>query len=297
MNNKLSNLTINILTYKTNKEILKNCIDSISREVVINIIENSKKFENEGYIQNIDRNINIICSGKNLGYAGGHNFGITKVKTRYVLILNPDLVCMNSYFDKIKNYIDENVNFHVIGSQYEKNKMNKPAYGLFDQKKYNPNITVDQNNLQKVDWVVGCSMLIDLSKFSNKKLFDENFFLFYEETDFCRSVKLNKGLVFSSKDLIVDHYGEKGSFASELDQQFSYLKLRNWHLMWSSFYYNKKNYSYNYAFKLHIVSLIKSIFKVIFFAIFLNKHHLTKHLYRFLGLFNAMIGKSSSFRL
>ena len=290
-------ITIVVVTYQTNRKILFKCLKSINKNIKVLIIENSKKFENEGYIQNIDRNINIICSGKNLGYAGGHNFGITKVKTRYVLILNPDLVCMNSYFDKIKNYIDENVNFHVIGSQYEKNKMNKPAYGLFDQKKYNPNITVDQNNLQKVDWVVGCSMLIDLSKFSNKKLFDENFFLFYEETDFCRSVKLNKGLVFSSKDLIVDHYGEKGSFASELDQQFSYLKLRNWHLMWSSFYYNKKNYSYNYAFKLHIVSLIKSIFKVIFFAIFLNKHHLTKHLYRFLGLFNAMIGKSSSFRL
>jgi N-acetylglucosaminyl-diphospho-decaprenol L-rhamnosyltransferase len=296
MNNKLSNLTVNILTYRTNREILRNCIDSISDEVVINIIENSKKFENEEYIKNIDRNINIICTGKNLGYAGGHNFGITKVKTRYVLILNPDLVCMNSYFDKIKNYIDEKVNFHVIGSQYEKNKMNKPAYGLFDKKRYNPSITIDQNNLQKADWVVGCSMLIDLNKFSNKKLFDDNFFLFYEETDFCRSVKLNNGLVFSSKDLIVDHYGEKGSFATELDQQFSYLKLRNWHLMWSSFYYNKKNYSYNYAFKLHIISLIKSIFKVIFFAIFLNKHHCTKHLYRFLGLFNAMIGKSSSFR-
>ena len=52
MNNKLSNLTVNILTYKTNREILNNCIDSISNEVTINIIENSKKFENEEYIKN-----------------------------------------------------------------------------------------------------------------------------------------------------------------------------------------------------------------------------------------------------
>ena len=40
MNNKLSNLTVNILTYKTNKEILKDCINSISKSVKINIIEN-----------------------------------------------------------------------------------------------------------------------------------------------------------------------------------------------------------------------------------------------------------------
>ena len=191
MKNNLSNLTVNILTYKTNTEILKKCINSIDRSVFINIVENSPIFKNEEYFRNLYNNINIICTGSNLGYGGGHNFGISKVKTRYVLILNPDLVCMNSYFDKLNNYLDENVNFHVIGSQYETNKMNKPAYGLFDQKKFNTNITVDQNNLQKVDWVVGCSMLIDLNKFSNKKIFDDNFFLFYEETDFCRTIKLN----------------------------------------------------------------------------------------------------------
>ena len=44
MNSNLSNLTINILTYKTDKEILKNCIKSIDKSIVINIIENSNKF-------------------------------------------------------------------------------------------------------------------------------------------------------------------------------------------------------------------------------------------------------------
>ena len=297
MNNKLSNLTVNILTYKTNKVILKNCIDSISSEVVINIIENSNKFENKEYLQNFKHNINIICTGSNLGYAAGHNFGISKVKTRYVLILNPDLICMSSYFENIKNYLNEDVNFNIIGSQYEKDKMNKPAYGLFDKKGINPILPIDNKKLQNVDWVVGCSMLIDLKKFSNTKLFDENFFLFYEETDFCRSVKLNNGLVFSSKNLIIDHYGEKGSFASETDNKYSYLKLRNWHLMWSSFYYYKKNYSYSYAFKLLIGSLVKSFFKLIFFAILFNKYNFTKHLFRFSGLLNSMIGKSSWFRL
>ena len=297
MNNKLSNLTVNILTYKTNREILNNCIDSISNEVAINIIENSKKFENEDYIKSKKKNISIICTGSNLGYAAGHNYGISKVTTRYVLILNPDLICMNAYFDNVKNYLNDQVDFHIIGSQYEKNKMNKPAYGLFEKKKINPPLSIDKLNLQSVDWVVGCSMLIDLKKFSNKKLFDENFFLFYEETDFCRSVKLNNGLVFSSKDLIIDHYGEKGSFATEISNKYSYLKLRNWHLMWSSFYYHKKNYGYFHAFKLSIGSLIKSFFKLIFFAILFNKYNFTKHLFRFSGLLNSMIGKNSWFRI
>ncbi len=297
MENKLSNLTINILTYKTNKEILKDCINSINKDVLINIVENSNKFENEEYFKELDHNINIICTGDNLGYGGGNNYGISKVDTRYVLILNPDLLCLKNYFTKIEKYLTDDIDFHIIGSQYEDSKMDKPAYGLFEKKDFNPIIPVNEKNLQKVDWVVGCSMLIDLSKFTNKKLFDENFFLFYEETDLCKRVKLNNGSIFSSKDLIIDHYGEKGSFATESKNKYPYLKLRNWHLMWSSFYYYKKNYTYMYAFKLLFGSLIKSFLKIIFFAIILNKYNFTKHLYRFLGLINSMIGKNSSFRI
>ena len=98
-----------------------------------------------------------------------------------MLILNPDLIFLDGYFEKIQNYLNDNIDFSIIGSQYQKDKMNKPAYGLINYKGYNPNITVDKNNLQSVDWVVGCSMLIDLDKFANKNIFDDNFFLFYEE--------------------------------------------------------------------------------------------------------------------
>ena len=55
MNNKLSNLTVNILTYKTNKEILKNCINSISKSVLINIVENSNKFEDAENFKKLDQ--------------------------------------------------------------------------------------------------------------------------------------------------------------------------------------------------------------------------------------------------
>ena len=41
MNNKLSNLTVNILTHRTNTKILTDCVKSISKDVAINIIENS----------------------------------------------------------------------------------------------------------------------------------------------------------------------------------------------------------------------------------------------------------------
>ena len=39
--NNLENLTVIIVTFKTNEEILFNCIDSIKKEVKILLVENS----------------------------------------------------------------------------------------------------------------------------------------------------------------------------------------------------------------------------------------------------------------
>jgi N-acetylglucosaminyl-diphospho-decaprenol L-rhamnosyltransferase len=296
MNNLLSNLTVNILTYRTNQEILENCIMSIDKTVRINIIENSHELKNQEHYKKLNPNLEVYLTGKNLGYGRGHNFGLQKVKTQYVLILNPDLVCKENYFKNIQVYFTKDIDFSIIGSQYEKHKMDKPAYGLFESKIYNDNLPTNEINLQKVDWVVGCSMLFNLEKFNNRNLFDENFFLFFEETDLCRRTKLLGQNIYSSKSLLIDHFGEKGSFASDENNKLSYIKLRNWHLMWSSFYYYKKNNNYMFALKKSLGTLVRSFFKAIFYSIIFNKNEKTKYYYRFLGLYNSMIGRKSWYR-
>ncbi len=296
MNNLLSNLTVNILTYRTNEEILENCILSIDKSVKINLIENSTELKNQLFFEELNSNIKVFCTGKNLGYAAGHNFGLKNVKTKYVLILNPDLICKENYFKNIQKYLNNESDYSIIGSQYEESKMNKPAYGLFNVKKNNNDLPMNENYLQKVDWVVGCSMLVNLEKFNDRNLFDENFFLFFEETDLCKRIKLIGGNIYSSKALIIDHFGEKGSFATDKNNELEYIKLRNWHLMWSSFYYYKKNNNYFFALKNSLGSLIRSIFKTIFYSIVFNKLERTKYFYRFLGLYNSMLGNKSWYR-
>tara|TARA_B100001540_G_C15803065_1_gene640781 strand:+ start:818 stop:1714 length:897 start_codon:yes stop_codon:yes gene_type:complete len=296
-NNRIPDISINILTYKTDKKILENCVKSINIPAPINIIENSKKFKDERYFKKIKKNIKIFCSGKNFGYAGGHNYGLSKAKTRYVLICNPDVIFNKNYFRNINKYLTKDLNFHIIGSQYIKKNMNKPAYGLFKTNALNPKTPVNNKGLQKVDWVVGCTMLIDLKKFSNTNIFDKNFFLFYEENDLCMRIKLINGLVYSSKKLIINHFGEKGSFASDPNMKIDYIKLRNWHLMWSSFYFLKKHNGFIFSLVLHFSTIFKSLLKIILFFIFFKKESYIKHLYRFLGLINSIIGKRSYFRI
>jgi GT2 family glycosyltransferase len=295
MNNNFSDLSVVIVTYKTNLNILEKSLSSIDPSVKIIIIENSHKFINEDQIANKYKNVSIFCTGSNIGYGRGNNYGLHKVDTNYALILNPDIVCEKSYFENLKIYLNNELDFSIIGSQYLDNETYTPA-GFFDSNLCLKDADYIQDlNLSKVDWVVGCSMLLNLNKFKNKLIFDENFFLFFEEFDLCKKLKREGEKVYSSSKLIVNHFGFKSS--TDLSDEIDLIKIRNWHYMWSYFYYHKKNEGYFNALKVSLIKLIRSLFKLILFTIIFNKKKRTSYCYRFLGLLNSMIGKKSSYRI
>ena len=131
---KLNNLTVLILTYQTNKKIIFNCLKSINKKVKIVIVENSKQLLFEAEIKKKFPNTKIFCTGKNLGYGAGNNFGIKLIKTKYVFILNPDTICANNLFNNLPKVINSAKNFNIIGCQYINDKIYMPA-GFFDAKK------------------------------------------------------------------------------------------------------------------------------------------------------------------
>ena len=75
---ELKKVTAIILTYKTPKNIILNCLKSINRGINIMIVENSKSFEHQKIIKKKFPKIKIFCTGKNLGYGKGNNFGLSE---------------------------------------------------------------------------------------------------------------------------------------------------------------------------------------------------------------------------
>ena len=302
--NNLSNLTVVIVTYKTDVEILQNCINSIDKDIKIIIIENSDKIKKEDQtLLNQYKNLRIQYTGKNLGYGGGNNYGFNLTNTDFVLVANPDIIFDENYFKNIDKYLCDDLDFSIIGSSYKKDKIFMP-YGYFEEnkkictgEKYSNLSNSKYPNLKKVDWVTGCSMLLNLKKFENKKILDDNFFLYFEEFDLCKQLELRKKNVFSSSDLLVHHLGFKGSFGADTQLKLDAEKLREWHWMWSSFYFYKKNYGYFFAIQKTIGKLIRSFFKIIFYTIIFNKESKNKYESRFFGLINGMMGKSSWYRV
>ncbi|MDB2693031.1 hypothetical protein N9Y34_01405 [Candidatus Pelagibacter bacterium] len=301
--NNLAKLTIVIVTYKTDSAILKNCLNSIDKNVEIKIIENSFKKENQFFSIDKKNNLSIHFTGKNLGYGAGNNYGFNLVNTDYVIVANPDIVFHKTFFDNVKKYLDSSLNFTIIGSTYNQDKSFSSS-GVFkenEKKQYSNDIESSTKKifetLTKVDWVTGCMMLINLKKFNSRKIFDESFFLYFEEFDLCKNLELKNENVFRAKDLLIDHLGYKGSFGSDPKNQLESEKLREWHWMWSTFYFYKKNYGYLFAIKKTSGKLLRSFFKVVFYTITFNKKMKSKYISRLNGLLNSIIGKNSSYRV
>ena len=295
----LYDLTVVIVTFQTPEKIILDCLRSINKEVKIIIVENSKNFLHEYIVSSEFSNVEIICTGENLGYGKGNNFGLNKVKTNYALILNPDVVCAKNLFDKMPEVVNKIKDFAIIGFQYSFDNIFMPA-GFFNEKKNSQFIENFKNNkidsISNVEWVTGCSMLLNLKEFRNKEIFDKNFFLYFEEFDLCKSLIDSGKNIFSAKELKIHHLGFKSSLDEKKENLSKMIKLKDWHYMWSSFYFYRKNYSYIYAFNKFFGKFLSSFFKIIFYSIILQKINRDKYLYRFLGLINSILGKSSSYR-
>ena len=296
----LKDLTIIIVTFNTPKNIILECLRSIkNNDVKILIIENSNIFLHKNEVESEFSNVDILCTGKNLGYGKGNNFGIQHTKSEYALILNPDVICDENFFFNIPVVINEAKDFSIIGCQYLLDKVFMPA-GFFDKKKNIEFIKNYKNNkvdgLTKVDWVTGCSMLLSLKKFDNNKVFDENFFLYFEEFDLCNTLIKNNKNIFTTDKLKINHLGFKSSLGGNELENLNTTNLKDWHYMWSSFYFYKKNFNYFYALKKLLGKFIKSFFKTIFYTITFQKNKKNKYFHRFLGLLSSITGRASSFR-
>ena len=105
---------------------------------------------------------------------------------------------------------------------------------------------------------------------------------------------MNHTKIYLVNNALINHIGggsheEKFSFEMELS--------RNWHWMWSTFYYHKKHSGYLKAFSLMYGKLIRAFFKMIIFSLFYNKKKQKMYYARLSGLFSAMIGKKSLYRI
>jgi GT2 family glycosyltransferase len=280
MNNFEKNITFVIVSFRS-AHIIENCIKSINPDIKIIIVENSNNLHVKNYLESKFLNVEVIIANENLGYGKGNNLGISRVNTQYAFILNPDAILEKNCLDELsKAQFLLQDDFVILAPNLLNN------YGYFLNKNNNLN-----KEILEVDYVKGFAMLINLKKINLKEMFDENFFLFLEEIDLCKRIKKKGGKIFIVKNSKVQHLGKQAS-----ENILNIELCRNWHWMWSLFYYNYKHFGIITAYRIAIIKFFSSIFKLFFSFIFFNKKKILIHYYRLNGLFNAFLKRPSWFR-
>ena len=280
----LNNLTFIIVTFKSD-HIINECIKSLPKDSNIIIIENSNNRELKKKLEVKYSKINVITQ-ENSGMGSANNKGIKLCKTDYAFIINPDV----KFY---KDTLDELISFSLSTNDYSilapiSDDLDYPNYKI--KKK---DIINSELDFLSVDTVDGFAMLINKDKFKDNIYFDENFFLFLENDDLCLRKKKENKKIYVAKKAKINHLGGKStSITHEKEIELS----RNWHWMWSKFYFNKKHYGYLKAFSLTFLTLLSSIARIFYYIVTFNEYKKKIYTMRFLGLINSMTAKKSWYR-
>ena len=276
---KSQNITVIITSFHSGDKIF-NCINSINKDIKIIIIENSNDHLLKKEIQSRYNNVECVLSNENLGYGAGNNLGLSMVKTEYALIINPDVTLKNDAIENFFSSINKVENFGIIAPVSKNEK-----YSNF-------NIDLDKD-IKEVQNVKGFAMFLNMKNFKEIGFFDENFFFYFEEIDLCKRLEDNNIKIFIDPNIEVNHLG--GTSHNEKINKPMELS-RNWHWMWSSFYYHKKHFGYMSGLMKILPKLLSSIIKFIIYLIIFNKFKSDVYKYRILGIINSVLLKKSWYR-
>ena len=170
MEKYFKNITIVLISHNS-YEMITNFIKNLSNKIKIIVIDNSKDLRLR---KELEKNKNVHFEFmENKGYGSAINFARKLVKTKFFFVFSPDIKLIDDKF--LKNFVEKmsSINeFAALGPRF-----------------------LDVTEIGQVESISGASMLFDTRTFDKIGGFDENIFLFFEDSDFSKRAK-KKGYKF-----------------------------------------------------------------------------------------------------
>lgn len=257
-------LSIVIVSFNS-KEVLKQCLSSLvenypnefaNRRYEIIVVDNASVDGSVEMIKSEFPQVQLIETKENLGFAKGNNLGINKAQGRFVLFLNPDTIVPPDTLSTIINYIDSDLSIGVVTCKIELSNnrgidldchrgfptpwaslcyfsgLEKlfPKSRIFGQ--YHETWK-DLSTIHEIDSAVGAFMLVRREVGEKINWWDEDFFFYGEDLDFCWRVKeLDLKVMYNPRCKIIHYKGvssgiQKDSISQSIATQESRRKALN----------------------------------------------------------------------
>ena len=288
--NKIIDISIVIVSWNV-KNLLHRCLDSIlanqnDLNLEIIVIDNASTDGTQQMLQklpitNYQLPITVITNQTNNGFAAANNQGIKIAKGKYILLLNPDTEIRQNTLHEMYKFFEKHSDAGVAGCKHlNPNRTLQPSVRRFPtfwsqflilHKLHHllPNLKTfrhyfakdfDYEKTQPCDQIQGSFFMINRPCLKKVGLFDEKFFIWFEEVDYCKRA-YNAGFktYYNANASIIHHGAQSFNQVLPLDKQ----KIFNKSLL----YYFKKHHSwfeYISMYRAHFNSLIFAWLKSLF---------------------------------
>lgn len=230
------NVSIIVVNYKSKKYLLS-CLQSLNSKLTSNqkpeviVVNNESKPLKRDFFKNLSFPVKIINSGQNSGFASACNQGARKARKEILFFLNPDTEILNNGLSKAADFLQENSGIGVLGAQIIQAETGLPQPWTSGKKTSLSKILLkntffkswNKKTVTKTDWVSGTALLTPRKLFLKLNGFDERFFMYFEDQDYCLRVKKAGKKVFFYPHFSVIHYNGK-SWKKETDQKKGYFQ-------------------------------------------------------------------------
>lgn len=270
-------ISIIIVSWNT-KDILRDCLDSVYAQTQgvdyeVIVIDNNSHDGSARMVADDFPEVILIENEDNRGFAAANNQGMQIAKGQYILLLNSDTIVLDGAIQKTLSFAGKNEKVAVIGCKILNKDMTlQPScfmfpsilnlilsslyfYKLFPRNKFFAREKMgywQRDDVRDVDVVTGCFMLVRRNAIDQVGLFDEDYFIYAEETDWCWRFKKAgwKNRFYPDAEII--HLGGQSSKIVRTDM---ILQIRK-----SLLLFFKKNYAKS---SYRIAALLMSIFFIL----------------------------------
>lgn len=215
------------------------CIQSIKKinypSYEIIVVDNASKDNSFEEISKAFSDIALLRSENNYGYANGNNMGISYALSKgaeYICIINNDVVVENDFLEPLMERVLGDNKIGLIGpcicDFYQRDRIQafgsslNMVTGLTRAKFKNDLWKEHEGEEKEVGYLGGACFIIKAEVFNKIGLIPENYFLFFEETEFClKAVRAKFKMVCLAKSKVY----HKGSFTISKFSGLSYFFL------------------------------------------------------------------------
>lgn len=198
MNSKINILLLNWNSSSDIDSSIQNILNSDYKNFRIILIDNFSKEDDIKNLKDIYEKyknlceIHLLLNNENYGYAGGNNRGYDYLVDNNfkgdILVLNPDVMISPNTLFELQNSLSENIGGVMCRTLKSDNSI---MYDYIKLNGYFQKWLVSDKNLVETDYLAGSCMLLKREIIDKIGLFDESFFMYWEEVDLSLRIKEN----------------------------------------------------------------------------------------------------------